>query len=231
MKKTVSPLLLLVLLLTTGCLNKEEDITGPLCQAGCTVIQGQVTTGTGTVPLQGATLTLEWENTRYLAGGTIRKKAVSTTDMNGNYRLAFQVRDDEVQEGFYKLDIKADTSRYFLCASATPDFDFSHLQRDTTIEVDYFVPRKAFVELRLSNREQVKDSDYFATTVWSMVGEKSCGYVATWKSGYPAIRVAEVGAEQPVVVDTRKTKDGVQSVTVDTLYLSVGQRVVRNIEF
>ncbi|WP_276497897.1 hypothetical protein [Pontibacter litorisediminis] len=226
--------MLLVLLLISGCLDKEEDITGPVCLTGCTTIQGKLTTGTGSAPLGSAILTLEWVNTRYLSGGTIRKKATAKTDADGNYQLAFQVRDDELGEGYFNVDIAVDTVQYMLCGKDNYSFTFFEMKRDTTIEVNSFIPRKAFLELRLSNPEQVKTSDYFASTVYSPVGvdgEQSCGKVETWRSDYSSTRVVEVAAEQPVVIDTRKTKDGVQTVTMDTLLLSVGQRVVRTVEF
>lgn len=85
--KHVNKLLLLfftLMLVTTGCIKREDDLIGPVCQV-CTVITGRLTTGDGTIPIENATVTANWVNTLYLHGGTVRKKAVSTTDSKGYY--------------------------------------------------------------------------------------------------------------------------------------------------
>lgn len=234
--KQVNKLLLLfftLLLIATGCIKSEDDLVGPVCQS-CTVIKGRLTTGDGTIPIENATITTNWVNTFYLQGGTIRKKAVSITDSKGYYELKFQVRDDEIGEGYFEAQISTGTAESLSCSSSGHGFAFFDLGKDTTIEVNYFIPKRAFVEVRLTNQSQIKASDYFASSFDSKMGingEQSCGPVVTWSSGLPINPVLEVAAGQPVIVTTHKIKNGIKTTSYDTLNLSNGQKIIYNAEF
>jgi hypothetical protein len=226
-------LLFVFLSIASGCIKKEDDLIGPVCQ-GCTIIKGQLTSGDGTIPIANAKITTNWIKTFYLQGGTIRKKAATTTDSKGYYELKFQIRDDEKGEGYFKTEILQPSVEYLSCSNIGHSFAFFDLKKDTTIVVNYFIPKRAFVELRLTNQSQIKASDYFASSFTSKMGidgKQGCAPVITWSSGLPSNPVLEVAAEQPVIVTTHKTKDGVKTTTYDTLNLSEGQKAVYNAEF
>ncbi|GEO07412.1 hypothetical protein AAE02nite_50760 [Adhaeribacter aerolatus] len=234
--KQINWLLLLFfvfLSLASGCVKKEDDLIGPTCQ-NCTVIKGRLTSGDGTIPIANAKITTNWVNTIYLQGGTVRKKAVSTTDSKGYYELKFQIRDDEKGEGYFDTEILPPSVAYLSCSSSGHSFAFFELKKDTTITVNYFIPKRAFVEVRLTNQSQIKASDYFASSFDSKMGidgKQSCGPVITWSSGLPSNPVLEVAAGQPVIITTHKTKNGVKTTTYDTLNLSDGQKAFYNAEF
>jgi len=233
MKQVKWVFLLLCVLQTIGCVKREDDLINPVCQS-CSVIKGRLTSGDGTIPIANAKITANWVNTFYLQGGTIRKKAVSTTDSKGYYELKFQLRDDEKGEGYFEIEIPTPSVEYLSCSSNGHSFAFLELKKDTTIEVNYFIPKRAFVEVRLTNQSQIKTSDYFASSFDSKMGiegKQSCGQVITWSSGFPSNPVIEVAAEQPIIVTTHKTKNGVKTTTYDTLNFSAGQKAIYNAEF
>lgn len=74
MRTNKSILLFIISQVIFGCIKRENDIIVPVCQSACATINGQFTTGYGTAPLRIVSLTINWVNTQYLSGGTIRKK-------------------------------------------------------------------------------------------------------------------------------------------------------------
>lgn len=62
-------------------------------------------------------------------------------------------------------------------------------------------------------------------------GKQGCGPVVTWSSGLPLNPILEVAAEQPVIVETHKIKNGTRTVSYNTLNLTIGQKIVFNAEF
>jgi hypothetical protein len=56
-------------------------------------------------------------------------------------------------------------------------------------------------------------------TAWS-----GSGTDITWSSGLPSNPVIDVAGGQPIIVESSRTKDKVNTVTYDTLNIEVGQR-------
>ena len=91
-------LLPVLLLLLAGCVSQEDDFISKYCPGSCTVIRGRLTTEDGTQPMAGVKVNVYWRSYQgYLQlGYSERRKAVATTDANGNYELSFLLRDDEL---------------------------------------------------------------------------------------------------------------------------------------
>src|SRR5690606_1576029 len=98
-----SLVIILGIFLFAGCSKKEDDLISQNCETNCTEIVGKIMTDNGTVPIQNLKITVTWDNIAYLGTGIIRTKASTRTDSRGNYRLKFYLRDDEFEEGGYRM--------------------------------------------------------------------------------------------------------------------------------
>lgn len=217
----------------SGCVNREDDIV-PDCQSGCVTINGYITTGTGTEPLSNANIAVYWINTQYLSGGTVRKKAVTTSDTYGYYELDFPLREEELEEGFFDVKILIDTVEFLKCGKSNHNVGINELERDTVIGINYFIPRKAFVELVIANQEQIQTDDYFANSLTSRFGvdgRQRCGQYVAWGDRLSSNIKVEVAAEQPVIIEISKTKEGIRTVSYDTLSLTAGEKEIYTTEF
>lgn len=220
-------------MLFSACVEREDDIA-PVCEDACTTISGYLTTGDGTGPLPNANLTVYWKDTPYLSRGTVRRKAIATSDANGYYELNFHIRPEELENGYFQVEIPVNPDEYLICGQGDHSFAFHDLQRDTAVQINYFIPRKAFVEIQVYNQEQIQEGDYFATNVKSRLGvegKQGCGGVSTWSRSELSNAVLDVAAEQPVVVRVIKTRDGIKTESNDTLTLAAGEKVLFEAEF
>jgi len=219
MKNTSLILLTGGLLALVGCKKDDKVET---CPGSCTVITGRLLTAGGTTPLARVPLTVKWLNRVSLFGGDVRTKATATTNADGWYTLRFFVRDDELHQGYFKVDYSVDKSKYYDLGS---DFAFMELPRDTTIVQDYLIPRKAYVELVLTNPGALTAADSFWSNFSSrsglFPGTSTAGPAVSWPLQGQSSRV-EVAGDQPVVVENLRNKAGVRVVTYDTLRIPAG---------
>lgn len=227
--------LLSCIIVLSGCVESENDIE-PDCRSGCGTIRGYITTGDGTEPLPNVNLAAYWKYTPKMYGGTVRRKAIGTTDDKGYYELNFQVKNEELEDGYFEVELTVDTTEYLTHKKEGHHFGLPYdMRRDTVFRVDYFIPKLAFVEIVLKNQTQIQESDFFAIEYYfqniGVNGEQGRGMIITWESESSSNRVLEVPAIIPVVVNTHKTKDGVKTTTNDTLNLEVGDKVIYEVEF
>lgn len=215
----------LLLLLLSGCLIKEDDFISKYCPGSCTVITGRLTTDDGNTPLSGVNMEAKWVRWEFL-GGIEHRKAVATTDANGNYELRFLLRDGELPQsynnGYVSVQAALDQSRYIALDAYGGFLTYDDLKRDTTLFVNYTFPQKAFVELQLRNTAAMQTGDRFTTQFVFSGGEnnaQSYGQNDFWNSNAPASITVPVAANQQVIVRTSKTKNGVETVKEDTLEL------------
>src|SRR5258706_17935 len=98
----------LIAFLTTffSCIKRENDLISQACSSNCTVVSGQFITNGGKSPLANMPLTLYWRIVQpELGGGINREKATTKTDANGNFRMAFLTRDDELNNGNFLINL------------------------------------------------------------------------------------------------------------------------------
>src|SRR5690606_24436702 len=95
--------IILGVLIFISCSKEEDDLISQNCETNCTEIVGKIMTDNGTVPISNLKLTVKWDNIPHLGSGTIRTKATTKTDSQGNFYLKFFIRDDELEEGGFRL--------------------------------------------------------------------------------------------------------------------------------
>lgn len=182
MKKTI--LILLGLFALQSCVKDDTDLT---CMADCTTIRGQLVTAKGE-PLKNIPVALNY-HVSYGVGATLRKIKETKTDQNGNYSMQFYIKDDELganAEGLFELmldygnldpEVYMDTNPYYMHAI------YSIPKRDTTMTMDFYNPKKAFITVNLSGFNPIQPEDYFKLNSTFPIGLKTKKNTI-WDSGY-----------------------------------------------
>ena len=155
-------LLILGLFFLNSCSKEEDDLASQDCNIDCTEIIGRIMTDNGTVPIPNLELTVIWDNRGLLGGGSIRNKAITETDDDGNYSLSFLIRDDELIEGqFLILYEEIDEDIYLV--NNLKRISIFEIDRNTTLSINHNIPQKAFLNLSLLNLDNIQQGDSFST--------------------------------------------------------------------
>lgn len=239
--KTIYWHTLALIFLLSSCKSDQDDFISKYCPGSCTVIEGTLTTDNGTKPVPGVQLQVVWtKNGTLNIGGITRKKAIARTDQNGKYKLSFLLRDDEIPgQGFDAGDfvVKADvaTDTYLTCYDNNQLEHYPSLARNTTYQLDYLLPQKAFVVVEASNLSQLSNSDYFATRAAfrsGVDGSSDCGVGIFWQNtANTATQTLEVAANQQVTIITVKRKNNSNTVSETTVNLQPGQTANLQVSF
>lgn len=212
-----------------SCIKKDDDLASQDCPANCTVITGRFVTDAGQTGIGGIPLTVEWVQRAGIIGGQIRRKATTSTKANGSYELRFLLRDDELLDGYFRITYSADSKR-FITEKNSVAYSSYELTRDTVVVSNWLLPRKAFLRLELPGSAPTVPNDYFASTVsfingsFTSIGQVgNYGIVCTW-AGTTKVFDIEVAANQRVVIENRRVKNGIRVIDTDTLQLTPGSR-------
>ena len=174
--------LLALLLIFTSC-SKEEDDTKNNCFADCTVLKGNFVS-LNDPPIPNIKVSMKYRISGY-GGGSTRKILNIKTDQSGNYFKNFYIKDHELgnlADGYFLVEIddsNLDVNKYIrtnnLIGNTTSDIGFAIYAintRDTIIEQDYYIPKKAFIRVNLNNFIPVQDDDYFEVQTLYPFGPK-----------------------------------------------------------
>jgi len=169
-------------LLLAGC-SKSQDDTGKDCLQSCTVIQGHIVT-LNNQPLEG--IPIEFNNDKSLPyAPDIRKIAKTQTDENGYYNMSFFIEDEELGEdarGTFEINMdfnSLNTTNYLLLKSIKirEGFFVGYLnplsERDTTIVIDFYIPKKALATINLNGFSPIQNEDYFKAQIYFPGGYKT----------------------------------------------------------
>ncbi len=218
MKNNVFSILLFALVLTFSGCEKDDLAYSKKCNE-CIQITGRITTTNGTAPIPNQNMTVYWNNDAInLLHSFTRKKATGRTDKNGYYDLKFNVRDSELREGSFTLVAEDIDTKIYYESPGLAYFNSNKMKRDTTLHVNYTIPKKAFIEMQTTNAKEIKPNDYFACTytfLGGVDGKQEMNIVGPLS--FP--NTIEVAAEQPVILKFSTTKDGILSDRNDTLTL------------
>lgn len=179
--------------------EKEEDDFLSKDTENSTVISGTVHTK-DELPLSGVNIKIDYYEGAWLQYSLLRHKAITKTDKNGNYKLEFYVRDDELQrdENLYKyFNIvvnmnNLDPKQYILPNDMTsimisPDppiakpatneapiisYHFS-VERNKTYTQDFYIPQKRYVQITLKGFTPKQNNAYFEVHSFFPWGEES----------------------------------------------------------
>jgi hypothetical protein len=223
--------LLCSLALLGGSCEKNNTVE-PTCQSHCTTISGRFTTDNRTAPIAGLPIQMEWVKHKGLLSADVRIKAKTKTDAQGNYRLNFYVKDDELQDGVFKITYSADAREYIIDRDKQ-GAAWLELSRDTLIVSDWLLPRKAYVRPEITNPSQIIGSYWgeygFANGAYQGPGRYSYAVVFTFNQ-LPSDAI-EVAANQPVDLKAYKTVNGQRIETHDTVRIAPGATYVHRVTY
>lgn len=158
----LSILIVLSIIILSSCSKEEDDLISQDCNTDCTEIIGRIMTDNGTVPIPNLELTVTWDSRSGLNGGTIRTKAITETDANGNYSLSFLIRDDELLDGVFQISYDEIDEDIYATDNLNRIVIFE-IDRNTTLLVNHNIPQKAFLNLTLLNLDNIQQGDSFST--------------------------------------------------------------------
>ncbi|MBF9140531.1 hypothetical protein [Hymenobacter properus] len=211
---------------------KKEEVEEPACSDHCTTIVGRFTTDNRATPLAGLPVRMQWVRWKGAFSTDVRTKAKTVTDAQGNYRLNFYVKEDELKDGYFEVCYSGDASKYILDRDQT-GASWLGLSRDTVIVSDWLLPRKAFVHPEITNAAQIV-GDYwgeygFANGAYRGRGRFTYAVVFTFNQ-LPSGNI-EVAANQPVDLKSFKTVNGQLVVAHDTVRLAPGATYVHRVTY
>ena len=230
MKNLPAILFLIVSVFVSNSCRIEEDdyIFNEDCIQSCNYINGQLMTGDGSESLSGAYVELEWhKGSNIFGGGLVRNKAVSISDVTGYYELKFQIREDEIDTGYYI--VKYYPGKKFYGCTGEHEFGIGDIPKDTIMTYNYGIPYKASLTVRSKGAENMAINDYFSFSALSPSGidfNSACGFHVSWSNEFPDREFTyDVAALQPVVLKTVRRINEERFPSYDTLYLDIGEHV------
>lgn len=236
MKTKLFLLLPFLLLLLGSCHTQTDDFISKYCPGSCTVIKGKLTTDDRTKPLPGVKLEVFWQ-TRDQLGLTsnTRRKAVTTTDANGNFELSFLIRDDESENPYSGFYVKANAGedKYLYCLGQNNLLEYTDLERNITFSANYNLPQKAQLHLGVLNPTAMANGDNIQSSIFFDAGESGtygCSMGAYLTAGNPRTTIA-VAANQDIVIRSVKNKSGIETTTEEVVRLAPGQVLQHQITF
>ena len=160
MKKTI---LVLLIIFNVSCC--KEDDTALVCLSDCTVVQGHIVTAEGK-PLVNVPIELRHNSSRPYSS-SIRRIKKAITDENGYYNLEFFIESDELgseAKGYFELiiDYSKLDGKVYMNNSPFYDITISPInRRDTTVTMDFYNPKKAYITVNLKGFNPEVEEDYF----------------------------------------------------------------------
>ncbi|RZJ70553.1 hypothetical protein [Flavobacterium sp.] len=228
MKKLI--LFSLISLLFISC---KDDDTQETCNSNCTTIQGRFRT-MGDEPLANVRVKLDYR--RSLNPGAQTRRIVNVkSDSQGDFQKDFYIQDDELgaQSGIFRLNIEdshlSDDLYIKIGELGYDEGIFPSIgTRDTTLNLNFYIPKKAIIKVRLNNFVPLLAGDYFEVqTRFDSGYEISPGIFQqktlardepnTQQNQFYTDVIVSQGAENTVLITKRK--NGV--VTLDEYPISV----------
>lgn len=220
--------ILVAMLHFAACVSYENDLGAENCVGNCTWLYGYLTTGDGTEPLKNVPVVVTWNKvSAELGGGIVRTKAHAMTNSAGFYLIKFALRDDESNQGYYEVQIHANDDHIVCGTDGYSSFDVGNLTPDSVTVTNFYLPYRAGIRVSSEGVATMKKNDLLSLTLrYSMGvdGKQGCGDVLTWGSGDDGkVATTVVASDEPVILETSITRDGLNSFSYDTLQLARGE--------
>ena len=211
--------------LLVSCSKEEDDLISQNCDEDCTEIIGKIMTDNGTVPIPNLQITVTWDNIPYLGSGIIRTKATTRTDSEGNYNLKFYLRDDELEDGGYRMSYEELNDGVFLATNLN-GISLFEISRNTTLTINHNVPKKAFLNLSLLNLNDIQQGDSFST---EFLYERPLGFsqsidgqVRGWNNESPNNNLIEVAGNHPIELKIYRRVNNILTTEIETFNFEAG---------
>lgn len=173
-----------VFVMLTSC-EKVDDDTKNDCTSDCTTLKGKFVTLNG-VPISNIKISLNYNIWGGELGGVYTRKIVSTqSEENGNFNKNFYIKDNELGNsapGSFEIivdDSKIDGSKYIglndVIGTSRTYLElniYSITKRDTIIEKNFYIPKKAYIKIHLNNFQPQLKGDHFEVRTFYPFGEK-----------------------------------------------------------
>lgn len=201
--------LTLLSLLFVSCDKEEEDfISEP--NATSTIITGRICTPEGT-PFAGIPIVVDYEDSG-MGYHVLRHKAKATTDKNGNYRVFFNVKEEELKYGNFNLsmDFIGVSTELYLMPFSDSKADFIFRGKDKagqTLECNIILPRRKEMQIGIvTEGADLQEGEYAIA--------HTCSYGSGWEWLFPS--TSDVTVYEPLTIT------GVESNMV-TFQCAVGE--------
>ena len=225
--------LILGIFLFVSCSKEEDDLISQNCESDCTQIIGKIMTDNGTVPISDVKLKVIWDNTPYLGSGTIRTKATTRTDSEGNFVLNFYIRDDEIEDGGFRIEYELNENKYL--SSHLNRITIFQIDRDTTLNLNYNIPKKAYLNLSLLNLDNVQSPDWFATGFGYEAPEGFTqsvnGQHIGWNNQSNQNNLIEIPGNQNVKIEVFRGVNNITTTEIDNILIEAGTTFDYSIDF
>lgn len=220
-------------LLISSCVRDFEDLESQDCGSRCTVVIGVLTTDDGQVPLPGTRVIVEhqWNN---LFVWKFKTKAEAYTDNAGNYRMQFEARDYEMNEGVFVLKAFID-DQYFSCSDEPYVIEgLNGLLFQRTNFQNLYIPYRAMVNITPVDTHRITASDHLALTIYPSITENgnSCLRYMNWVGPYRNKSYhLSVPGNQELIFETIIDKGPERTILRDTIYARKGETIDRSVVF
>ena len=231
MKKSLRILIIIAFALQS-C-EKEDDLISQNCEADCTEIVGKLMTDDGTTPIANRKITVVWDNTSS-GFGTVRTKATTRTDSNGDFSISFFMRDDELESGIHRISFERLNESEFL-RSDLNGMGTIPSARDTLVVRNHNVVKKAFVSLTLLNLDDIQGSDQFWTNFDyprpTGFSQSVDGQIRGWTSEFESNQVLEVAGNQEIIIEIVRKINDITTTENETLFVEAGTTLNYSVDF
>lgn len=234
----IIPSIFLVLLLVTtiqSCYIIDDDGLNTKCTSDCSTIQGKFTTEDG-LPVKDVSIEFDWHTSPNLGanlGGRTRKIATTKTDNNGEYKIVFYSKDEELISGRYGVKFKTDNNSYLIEGNHSSFLIYGIDKRDTVITKNCHLPKKgAAIKIRIINPSDITGDNQLTCTVSYKYAEQLIQRVAGELFSFVSDEATfETAVNQPTYIRISKKKNGEYTTLYDSVIISYGQTLLYEIEY
>jgi hypothetical protein len=233
-----STIILVVLTTTFQSCWTHEDALNVLCTAGCTTIEGRFTTETGNTPIKDVGLELDWHTQLHIGfpfPGRTRRIATTRTDENGNYKIVFLAKDEELIGGYYSIEFKPPDNSFITQANYSNFHIYGIQKRDTLVARNYHLPKKgATLKVRIKNPLSIGGNDRLICEVsykYDDLSENIRFGVGELFSNFGSEASFETAANQFSYIRISKEINGKDTSALDSIFIPVNETRTFDVEF
>ena len=215
-----------ILIAINSCIREENDLSSRNCTTTCTTITGTVTSDDGT-PLAGVRITANYEGLQRLIF-IARRKGDVITNSAGEFRMDFEIRDDETTTGNFLLRVLVGDEYYSCSYEDDPEIFLHNLQRGNNNRQDIYIPYQSQITLKPVGTDKMTHGENLSVTIYpeNNANMEMCGASKNWNGSHRVdVHQVEVPANNNLVLETTVYKQSVSTTTYDTVKIQRGETI------